>query len=130
MRAVWLPRALTAAEQVQMRSLGAPHRLRWWQTPTATYFHAFQLTRIYGSTIEGRFLCNDETACESRHVLALCDFTATHVADASLTNLLVPKQFLQEYRVPGGGILRAPIDMRANDLLLCEFPSAPTTLMA
>ena len=78
----------------------------------------------------GRFLCNDQTACESRDTRALRDFTATHVLDGSFSTLLVPKQFLQEYRVPGGGILRAPIDMRAHDLLLCEFPAAPTTLMA
>ena len=130
MRAVWLPRALTQAELLQMRHVGAPHQLRWWQGPTATYFHAFQLTRIYGNKIEGHFLCNDQTQCESRAQAALREFTATHVLDSALSTLLVPKQFLQEYRVPGGGILRAPIDLRAHDMLLCEFPTAPTVLMA
>lgn len=130
MRTVWLQRALTQAEHLQMRHIGAPHQLRWWQNPNNMYFHAFQLTRVYGSEIEGRFLCNDQTPCESRDVTSLRDFTATHVLGSAFSTLLVPKQFLQDYRVPGGGILRAPVDMRAHDLLLCEFPTAPTVLMA
>lgn len=131
MSAVWLQRALTLAEIDLMRRIGAPHQLRWWQAgPAATYFHAFQITRIHGAEIEGRFLCNDQTACEGRDPLAMRDFTVTHVLDGALIPMLVPKQFLQIYCVPGGGILRAPVDLRARDLLLCEFPAAPTTLMA
>ena len=131
MRTVWLHRALTQAEQAQMRALGAPHQLRWWQTPKGTYFHAFQLHLIYGSSIDGRFLCNDQTACESRDAMALRNTTITHALDSSMNHVLVPNQFLREYYVRRGGTyLRAPIDMRANDLILCEFPTAPTVLMA
>jgi hypothetical protein len=130
MRTVWLQRALTQAEHLQMRNNGAPHQLRWWCSPTSTYFHVFQLTRIWGAEIEGHFLCNDQSQCESRDIMSLRDFTVTHVLDSALSTMLVPKQFLQEYRAPGGGILQAPVDMRANDLLLCEFPTPPTTPMA
>jgi hypothetical protein len=128
MSTVWLPRALSQTEQVLMRSIGAPHQLRWWQTPKGTYFHAFQVHLIYGSIVDGRFLCNDQSACESRDTWALRNVTITHALDAALTPLLIPPQFLQEYYVRSGGAhLRAPKDMRAHDLILCEFPTAPVS---
>lgn len=130
MRTVWLQRALTQAEIAQMRQLSAPHQLRWWQTPTGTYFHTFQVGLIYGSIIDGTFLCNDHTQCTLRDKWALRNTKITHALDGSFAALSVPSQFLQEYYVrSGASTLYAPRDVRANDLILCEFPSAPTPMM-
>jgi hypothetical protein len=80
------------------------------------YTHAFQITHLYGRGIEGRFLF------PARSLEYFPKLTVSHILHRCEI-LPVPPLFLEEWTLPSGGILKAPVDICAGDLVLCEYPT-------
>jgi len=110
-----------------MACIGAPTRQRWWKSPNGLDMHVFKITRIRDCYVDGYFLCNDDSVA-LRNVESLRAYTATHLLHKDMS-LSVPARFLKEWWLPSGAILRAPVELSASDMLVCDFVTKPVELV-